>query len=845
MDDKLKRWHRAQIDAYRDEAPIYAVYAATLREILQKAANVVTPLGIVQVRPKALSSFAEKALRKLKDHDDPVHQLTDLCGGRVITVTFAEMEKMCAFIERHFTIDWDNSQDVRTRLRPSEFGYLSVHYIIQLKGDKVLGVPVPKEIGMRKAEVQIRTLLQHAWSEISHDRIYKNKIPVPAPLVRGTARMAALLEQAESTFSELVDDIDAYVVNYGAYMDNDRIRDEIDTLSTIFENEVNPSKKPGIALRIAKVAKAVQQWDTIIAWLQPYASLNQATILRELGYALCQANKDEPKGGLYRQGQRYLDKAIALQPDDAEAYQLLAETWQEITYAKEKARDAYRRAYELDPSSPYHLASFIEYELFCDGSGSILTALHPIIRAGIAKCRDHAEVRVELPWAYFTMGKLHLYLGEAYPSLYAYCKGAQLCADPSTGYPEGVLDDQLESLRRIESVQSALPGSDWERTLLLSGIHRLLLLAKAVGFHKGMPCDELRALARAKYDTRQDVLVVAGGCGAEVEDAMRAYQGYVREALEAFQGVVVCGGTTAGISGVVGRVVRALKRGGALGFEAVGYHPRSMPADVRPDARNYTLHASDGQDFSALDPLQMWTDLLASGVDPSHVKVLGINGGPIAGFEYRLAAALGATVGIVEETGRAASEFLNERDWVELANVHPLPNDQMTVRAFVNPGRTALRSADLERAGRAVHTKYCESNRHKVDEPAAMTWKELPEHLRTSNREQAAYAENILRKVGFGVRNASGKKVKRPKFTKKEIELMAEMEHGRWTVERLGNGWKLGPERDAKEKISPYLVSWRKLPEAIKDYDRAAVQEFPEVLAKAGLEVYRLTPRKR
>lgn len=63
---------------------------------------------------------------------------------------------------------------------------------------------------------------------------------------------------------------------------------------------------------------------------------------------------------------------------------------------------------------------------------------------------------------------------------------------------------------------------------------------------------------------------------------------------------------------------------------------------------------------------------------------------------------------------------------------------------------------------------------------------------------------------------------------------MAELEYGRWNVERLRGGWRSGKTRDDSRKIQNCLVPWKELPDAIKRYDREAVRAFPKILAKAG-----------
>jgi len=79
-------------------------------------------------------------------------------------------------------------------------------------------------------------------------------------------------------------------------------------------------------------------------------------------------------------------------------------------------------------------------------------------------------------------------------------------------------------------------------------------------------------------------------------------------------------------------------------------------------------------------------------------------------------------------------------------------------------------------------------------------------------------------------------------FTPDEIERMAEMEHGRWNVERLRDGWRSGKPRDDQKKIHDCLAPWKDLPdgeEGVKKYDRQSVRAFPAILAHAGLEVVR------
>ena len=63
------------------------------------------------------------------------------------------------------------------------------------------------------------------------------------------------------------------------------------------------------------------------------------------------------------------------------------------------------------------------------------------------------------------------------------------------------------------------------------------------------------------------------------------------------------------------------------------------------------------------------------------------------------------------------------------------------------------------------------------------------------------------------------------------------MEHGRYNAERLSTGWRLGEVNDVHRRTNPTLVPWANLPDHIKDYDRTAVDKWPQLLWDAGLRI--------
>src|SRR5262249_26307544 len=135
-----------------------------------------------------------------------------------------EVAAVCAFIRGHFDIDWPNSLDAAARLRAREFGYRSVHYVVQLAPDKLRAgggdVAVGPGLPGLKAEGQGRTIAQHCGADIGHDRLYKGtlKARLPQKWDRESGRAAALLEAVDDAFANLIEALRAYESHAGTYL---------------------------------------------------------------------------------------------------------------------------------------------------------------------------------------------------------------------------------------------------------------------------------------------------------------------------------------------------------------------------------------------------------------------------------------------------------------------------------------------------------------------------------------------------------------------------------------------------------------------------------------------------
>ena len=222
---------------------------------------------------------------------------------------------------------------------------------------------------------------------------------------------------------------------------------------------------------------------------------------------------------------------------------------------------------------------------------------------------------------------------------------------------------------------------------------------------------------------------------------------------------------------------------------------------------------------------------------------MGINGGAIAAAEYRIALALGACVAIVRDSGGEAAKLSSDDDWSTSKTLVNLPADVMTVRAFIGLGTPKLAPGLREIIAQAVHEDYrrVQASGARSQDLSMAEWDKLPDYLQESNRQQADHIFEKLRQIGCTVHKVTDREIVLVTFTKDESEIMAEMEHARWNVERLLDGWKWGEKRDVINKVSPYLAPWAELPEDVKEWDRQTVSKIPHFLANVGLEVYRQT----
>ncbi len=379
-----------------------------------------------------------------------------------------------------------------------------------------------------------------------------------------------------------------------------------------------------------------------------------------LGLALTQAHRGRADHAELRRGRALLESLLDTAPT-ADVAASLAGSWKGID--DERALDLYRSALDLDPGDPYALGNVVEFEAVSSGSLDVVRGMGTFLDAAARRCRSQIERGENQPWASFDLAKFALLSGAHDDAFEAACLAV---ARSSARF---MVETSLRSLERFSAIDGSIAG--------LQRVVSLYRLALAAGFGADEVVPSLPSTPDARSFTRP-VVIIAGGSSLESEAQVLRFGPLVREAMRGGGGTLVSGATRQGVSLIAGDIAED------DAFRAIGYLPASIPANVEVDHERYAeLRRTTGEDFSVAEPLQYWSDVVASGIDPADVRVLAIGGGGISAAEYRMALALGARVGAISGSGGAASELLRDPWWAATTRLVELAPEVEAMREFL------------------------------------------------------------------------------------------------------------------------------------------------------------------
>ncbi|MFW6274976.1 MAG: tetratricopeptide repeat protein [Spirochaetota bacterium] len=182
------------------------VYEAVLEDFVRRLGHNLKEQGVrfsLKSRVKSFSSYYKKLLRKIGQANSSSIRanIQDILGIRIVCPFLENLQSVEEILRSHYTLFEVERKGAEHSFR--EFGYQSIHLLLELPAE-VRDHYADLDIAV--CEVQIRTILQDAWSEVEHELVYKaNFTPYDESLRRKLAALNANLSLSDVIFQEIRD----------------------------------------------------------------------------------------------------------------------------------------------------------------------------------------------------------------------------------------------------------------------------------------------------------------------------------------------------------------------------------------------------------------------------------------------------------------------------------------------------------------------------------------------------------------------------------------------------------------------------------------------------------------
>lgn len=171
-------WDRMNLEHYeRHGLAAYASLAGTVATILAAAIEREGGYRLQQVtkRAKNPASLHKKLQGRLIEGTTTLEtDIKDLAGCRLVFYTNSDVTRFMnsGIIDQNFEVLEVKLHHPRRDAEDASDLYISNHYLVALRSERVALPEYAWFAGMR-CEVQVQTILNHAWAEMAHDTIYK------------------------------------------------------------------------------------------------------------------------------------------------------------------------------------------------------------------------------------------------------------------------------------------------------------------------------------------------------------------------------------------------------------------------------------------------------------------------------------------------------------------------------------------------------------------------------------------------------------------------------------------------------------------------------------------------
>jgi ppGpp synthetase/RelA/SpoT-type nucleotidyltranferase len=292
------------LDEYREQLPVYGrlreVVMEQLKGMLKQSGIEVTSLDS---RIKTEKSFVGKLQRKASKYH-ALTDITDIIGVRIVAYYNEDVDRIASMAENLFEVDWANSVDKRKMHQFDSFGYNSLHYICRMPKELFCD-PAEPSLNEIRFELQMRTALQHVWSDIQHDIGYKSEIETPMVYHRDLSRLAGLLELADNEFSRICRDIADYRRRAQSLVQTGHL-DEVMLDGDTFRSYLQTRPFDKLNERIAAITQAELQEVPMMPYLLVLRNIGLST-LGDVERMIAEDTEDAYQLALYQLGATDID----------------------------------------------------------------------------------------------------------------------------------------------------------------------------------------------------------------------------------------------------------------------------------------------------------------------------------------------------------------------------------------------------------------------------------------------------------------------------------------------------------------------------------------------------------
>lgn len=303
----------AEVEKFKQTREIYKVFEMIIKNYVKNIADNLAKEGKISSnykitsRTKKPESYKGKITRPNKDYTDPLHQITDLAGVKVIFNTTKDQKAFnTEFVKRIGGLrDDENSANLRDeKYEKRQFGYLGIHHIVwfdeslldgkitwenrEIDGETTLidewengqrllaakGV-AKEQLKNFRAEIQTMTFLQYIWAEIEHKVRYKPDKKLDKETERIFDRIAALLELSDAAFEELLELVE---------QKDRQTKDSIQQIHTASEPDKKHEREKQLLLDSSDVIQTCLNSEDFSALLAQVKTQNLAYINAPIDY---------------------------------------------------------------------------------------------------------------------------------------------------------------------------------------------------------------------------------------------------------------------------------------------------------------------------------------------------------------------------------------------------------------------------------------------------------------------------------------------------------------------------------------------------------------------------------